>query len=1431
MCSSLAQTPVVKNSILKPFTKDNLIQLSTPVHKNLKVKFQTPQTAHKVTPTRYEQIKELDDQENWAERTTVVLKCDHEENTKNAQAILHDLIYQVLDSKEESQVTPVTGPSLPMVSEETQDTGDDCKEKADNLSSQGHENVQQVEKETPSSPIIPAKSGAYSVDFDNLDTIDPFKNKGGLSSSPSSQKIEKIASEDNQAESDSEKLLEDIELPDIKLEDIADVTLSEYVLCEEGDTTVIENKHSGEGDLTVDESKQTEDKDLTVIENKCKNEVDDISPKIEENKQLHDIDLENIKDPFATTKQLANSPQVNTTSGTSESTLVKENPFAALKSDIGLVESDGDSNFLYSPLKLPADSLVSEPNIINSPMLKSTENQPSIDEEMNPFATKTKVANSPAVSGDPFAPKSTVANSPSLDADPFATKSTVANSPILDRTQDPMATKSKVPNSPKSDGESMNTFDMKAELPKSPAQSSQDPFATKTKVANSPGINSNENPFETKSKVTSSPTIGSEENPFATKSMVPNSPTVISEVDPFATKSNVPNSPAISTEVDPFASKAKVPNSPALKSSEEDPFTTKPKGPNSPAISTEADPFATKTKVPNSPAISTDADPFATKTKVPNSPAISTDADPFATKTKVPNSPALKSSEDDPFAAKPNVSNSPAISAEADPFASKTKVSTSPLKKSDDDPFTTKSMVTNSPAVSSEEDPFATKTKVTNSPVVSSEEDPFATKTKVPNSPVVSSEEDPFTTKTKVPNSPVVSSEEDPFATKTKVPNSPVVSSEEDPFATKTKVPNSPVVSSEEDPFATKTKVPNSPVVKTEEDPFATESKVPNSPLRNSDNDPFTSKSKVPNSPVVNQKENPFASKSKVPNSPTISTEEDPFATNLKVANLPAINSKDDQFATKSKVPISPTTSSEENPFAPKSKIENSPSKNLDDIDPFATKSKVPSSPKNDEVKIQDSLKQAIGADAFLNNNPFSPQCPAVNITSKRGATELSGKQDGGLLNLGLSIDEDQFKPACDVFNDTASWDALESFGSCTSDPSTLNRQSLYVKFDPLVNLPPDDPRRASIDIRRASMKLERLREINLRSQETHAAVIPIVRTTVNSDESFLLFGTPPKSSSVRNVGIVSQGQLDGGAKKKTPAKTPVQELKKSAVDLLSDSPDILSMSINVNRLGEQAEGIKMNLADVQDSDSGIVEVLQYTEADWKKMQHALLMEVQGKILAKEREYALIKKQYEDQMKKIMEEHKTELASRDEKAKKNAKSFDEIMVILAEYEKTIDNLIGEKEKLKEEKDEEIKKLKDKIQQLNTDEQSVETTLSLLHQRYEKLKTVLQGYITNEETLKKYGDECTAKVKATEEKMQALKKDAEAKLQKANTENETLKSEAEAEGSKLKVALKRKEMECQRKENEKQSLQSQIEQKIQENTELTSLCDELLSKVK
>ena len=50
-------------------------------------------------------------------------------------------------------------------------------------------------------------------------------------------------------------------------------------------------------------------------------------------------------------------------------------------------------------------------------------------------------------------------------------------------------------------------------------------------------------------------------------------------------------------------------------------------------------------------------------------------------------------------------------------------------------------------------------------------------------------------------------------------------------------------------------------------------------------------------------------------------------------------------------------------------------------------------------------------------------------------------------------------------------------------------------------------------------------------------------------------------------------------------------------------------------------------------------------------------MEVQGKLLSKDREMALLKQEYEDKLKK----HQTELTNRQEKIKKQQKSFDEMM--------------------------------------------------------------------------------------------------------------------------------------------------------------------------
>ena len=45
-----------------------------------------------VTPTCYEQIRELDEKENWTERATIVTKTDHQVYTETAQQIIGEVV-------------------------------------------------------------------------------------------------------------------------------------------------------------------------------------------------------------------------------------------------------------------------------------------------------------------------------------------------------------------------------------------------------------------------------------------------------------------------------------------------------------------------------------------------------------------------------------------------------------------------------------------------------------------------------------------------------------------------------------------------------------------------------------------------------------------------------------------------------------------------------------------------------------------------------------------------------------------------------------------------------------------------------------------------------------------------------------------------------------------------------------------------------------------------------------------------------------------------------------------------------------------------------------------------------------------------------------------------------------------------------------------
>ncbi|XP_062608994.1 uncharacterized protein LOC134270769 [Saccostrea cucullata] len=199
----LMQTPqVVKKSILKPSQQDNLIQLCTPIHKGLKVKFETPHNVKKSTPTRFEEVRVLDEQENWIERTSIVTKDQHQEYLEMARDIMMEVINKL--PLEDSEVVQPSCKSSQDRMEEDMDTDDffDAVDEIENItpkegniedmaqpdeelkngdgpqsvedktdkSGVGSEKAEETgdRSEEPSSPPLPASKGSYNIDFDNL---------------------------------------------------------------------------------------------------------------------------------------------------------------------------------------------------------------------------------------------------------------------------------------------------------------------------------------------------------------------------------------------------------------------------------------------------------------------------------------------------------------------------------------------------------------------------------------------------------------------------------------------------------------------------------------------------------------------------------------------------------------------------------------------------------------------------------------------------------------------------------------------------------------------------------------------------------------------------------------------------------------------------------------------------------------------------------------------------------------------------------------------------------------------------------------------------------------------------------------------------------------------------------------------------------------
>lgn len=208
-------------------------------------------------------------------------------------------------------------------------------------------------------------------------------------------------------------------------------------------------------------------------------------------------------------------------------------------------------------------------------------------------------------------------------------------------------------------------------------------------------------------------------------------------------------------------------------------------------------------------------------------------------------------------------------------------------------------------------------------------------------------------------------------------------------------------------------------------------------------------------------------------------------------------------------------------------------------------------------------------------------------------------------------------------------------------------------------------------------------------------------------------------------------------------------------------------------------------------------------------------LEFQEGLLQRDRRHAELEAQLEAQQREI-EKLREELRVRKE-------SEEQMKQVLKEYEKTISELIADKERDKNKLEEEIAKMQAEKDQAVDDLQNVESAFADVHRKYERTKQVVEGFKKNEEQLKHYVAEYKLKLKNQDQRYELLKAHAEEKLEEANREIDNISRGQDAEIAKLTAMLKKTEMKAS-------SLERTVDQKNKENQELTTICDDLIAKV-
>jgi len=423
---------------------------------------------------------------------------------------------------------------------------------------------------------------------------------------------------------------------------------------------------------------------------------------------------------------------------------------------------------------------------------------------------------------------------------------------------------------------------------------------------------------------------------------------------------------------------------------------------------------------------------------------------------------------------------------------------------------------------------------------------------------------------------------------------------------------------------------------------------------------------------------------------------------------------------------------------------------------------------------------------------------------------DMFERNAGNQLEENDQFGDNEFKPATE-----AMWelDYLEKCGSNNPDfkESALARQSLYVKFDPLV--------KGGSPLSPAT----RNNRIGMRD------VLP--SKPLNMGDNLLLMDSPGPRAKASNL-----------ASRQAPQEqTPAEAASPCVVDkLLNFSPSKYSelmqkesakkeepiaeeTSISESQTSPGTNKIELSEEEPPREKAPSKSKEDFDEAVKKEIEalrkQALFFNKEELNAAVKRETDMLRQQMKEES-AIRDMESKELTERNEQL---TRETGELRVVMQEYEKTIADMIEKGQKSQDQYNHSTSEVVKERDQLQADLTAVETAFSDLHRRYEKLKGVVENFKKNEETLKKATSDYQEKLKRSEEKYRLLKKHAEEKIESANIEIARVRKSNESEIAVMKAALKKEQTKTA-------SLEMSLQQKVSENAELTAICDELINKM-